>query len=366
MKSKNKFNSDFWNKKKILITGHTGFKGSWLSLWLKSYGADLCGISLEPDSENSLFFDLSLSNRMNHNICNICEKNKLKKIVLDFEPDIVFHLAAQPIVRKSYQDPLETWHSNVIGSLNLLEALKDIKKTCCVVMITTDKVYENKEWNFSYRENDSLGGHDPYSASKAACEIAIASWRKSFCGTKKHQTQNLSIATARAGNVIGGGDWAEDRIVPDVIRALSKKEKIPVRNPSSTRPWQHVLEPLFGYLSLAEIMYENHLNRNNLFLSAYNFGPNNEANQSVENLIKEIFKTWRGTWVDVSNPKEFHEAKLLNLQIDKAYKELGWYPRWSFSQTVKRTIKWYKDIYEGNKTPEEACLEDIKDFVDTL
>jgi len=235
-----------------------------------------------------------------------------------------------------------------------LEALKPLQQTCAVVMVTTDKVYENKEWLYGYRENDRLGGHDPYSASKAAAELAISSWRSSFCGTDAHQTPNLAIATARAGNVIGGGDWAEDRIVPDAMRALAACQPIPVRNPDANRPWQHVLEPLGGYLRLAERL----ATKGDFYASEFNFGPMLEAHRPVRQLIEAILEYWPGAWEDLSNSSAVHEAGLLHLQIDKAHHQLGWQPRWAFAITVRRTVAWYQAVHEGN-SPFNCCMEDL-------
>ena len=244
---------EFWAGRRVLLTGHTGFKGSWLALWLSELGARVTGVGLEPDTTPNLFGQLELVGRLErHHIADIREAHALVEIAKACQPQVVFHLAAQPLVRRSYQDPLGTWATNVQGSLHMLEALKPLQHPCAVVMVTTDKVYENQEWAYGYRESDRLGGHDPSSASKAAAELAIASWRASFCGTAPHQSPHLAIATARAGNVIGGGDWAADRIVPDAMRALAAGKPIAVRNPTATRPWQHVLEPLGGYLRLAE------------------------------------------------------------------------------------------------------------------
>ena len=271
----------FWVDKRVLVTGHTGFKGSWISLWLSQLGAEVNGVALVPNHP-SLFEQLDLPCFINrHHLLNIGDVNGLAEIVSSCQPQIVIHLAAQPLVRQSYRDPLGTWATNVQGSLNLLEALKPLNHHCSVVMVTTDKVYANREWYYGYREDDRLGGHDPYSASKAATELAISSWRSSFCGREDHQTPHLAIATARAGNVIGGGDWAEDRIIPDAMRSLAAGEPIPVRRPGSTRPWQHVLEPLGGYLLLAEKLTKV----GDTFASAFNFGPSLEANRSVRELI---------------------------------------------------------------------------------
>ena len=252
-------NSPFWTGRRVLLTGHTGFKGSWLLLWLQELGAKVWTFALPPESGPNLFSDLEQNRafgcKFQNQFGDLADLEALRSLVLHAQPEVVLHLAAQPLVRLSYEDPLRTWSTNVIGSLHLLEALRPLQHTCAVVMVTTDKVYENREWPYGYRELDRLGGHDPYSASKAGAEIAIASWRSSFCGSAFHQTSHLRIATARAGNVIGGGDWAADRIVPDVMRALACGEPVAVRNPNATRPWQHVLEPLSGYLRLAGFVH---------------------------------------------------------------------------------------------------------------
>ena len=351
-------NPSFWAGRRVLLTGHTGFKGSWLALWLSELGANLCGVALEPSTSPALFDQLSLTKKLvNHRLFNIVNYSRLASLIADFQPQIVFHLAAQPLVRRSYQDPLGTWATNVQGSLNLLEALKPLKQSCSVVMVTTDKVYANQEWDYGYREEDRLGGHDPYSASKAAAELAIASWRSSFCGKASYQTPHLSIATARAGNVIGGGDWAEDRIVPDAMRSLSSGQPIPVRRPEATRPWQHVLEPLGGYLLLAEKL----TTYGNTYSSSFNFGPMLEANRSVCELVESALSFWPGSWQDCSDSSAPHEAGRLHLQIDKAYHQLGWRPRWNFDSTVKRTVSWYRAVHEG-ATPLECCLEDLNAY----
>lgn len=357
----NIFNETFWDRKRVLITGNTGFKGSWLTLWLSELGANVTGIGLKPNTTPNLYDQGDIRQRVErqHNV-DIQDANAIKGIVNECQPQIVIHLAAQPLVRESYRDPLGTWATNVQGCLNLLEALKDIEHKCSVVMVTTDKVYENKEWDFGYRENDQLGGHDPYSASKAAAEIAIASWRRSFCGENTHQTKYLAIATARAGNVIGGGDWAEDRIMPDAIRSLAANRPIEVRNPRATRPWQHVLEPLSGYLCLAKTLAnsQNDEHKSKLYCSTFNFGPLVEANQTVSELINTTLKYWPGKWEDKSDTQGPHEAGRLNLQIDKAMHQLGWMPQWKFDRTVARTVDWYRSVNEG-KDATQCCLEDI-------
>ena len=355
-------NLEFWAGKRVLLTGHTGFKGSWLALWLTQLGAHVTGVGLEPDTSPSLFRQLDLERRLErHHIADIREAHALVEIAKACQPQVVFHLAAQPLVRRSYQDPLGTWATNVQGSLHVLEALKPLQHQCAVVMVTTDKVYENQEWAYGYRENDRLGGHDPYSASKAAAEIAIASWRASFCGTAPHQSQHLSIATARAGNVIGGGDWAEDRIVPDAMRALAAGQPVPVRNPNATRPWQHVLEPLGGYLRLAEALATDPAPP----CEAFNFGPQLEASRPVRALVITMLSHWPGEWLDQSDPNAPHEASLLHLQIDKTHHRLGWQPRWDYSTTMARTVAWYRAVHEGGR-PLECCLGDLAFYQEKL
>jgi CDP-glucose 4,6-dehydratase len=353
---------DFWCGKRVLITGHTGFKGSWLSLWLTQLGARITGISLEPNSALNLFNQLNLSSRLyRHCLDDIRELRSLSEIVDLCQPDIVFHLAAQPLVRQSYHDPLGTWSTNVQGSLNLLEALRPLKHQCAVVMITTDKVYANREWVYGYRETDRLGGNDPYSASKAAAELAIASWRDSFCGDGPHQTPYLRIATARAGNVIGGGDWSQDRIVPDAIRALQEGNSIAVRNPTATRPWQHVLDPLSGYLHLAEKL----MIKDPPPCDAFNFGPTLNSNQPVAKLVERILYQWPGSWIAAIESSSPHEASFLNLQIDKAQHQLGWRPRWDFDESVVRTVNWYKKVNEG-LDPYALSMHDLEEFQSTF
>ncbi|MHA3960294.1 CDP-glucose 4,6-dehydratase [Synechococcus sp. LTW-G] len=348
----------FWAGKRVLLTGHTGFKGSWLALWLRELGAHITGVGLEPDTTPNLFGKLELERRLErHHIADIRDPLALVEIAQSCQPDVVLHLAAQPLVRRSYRDPLGTWATNVQGSLHLLEALKSLNHLCAVVMVTTDKVYANRECPYGYRETDRLGGHDPYSASKAAAELAIASWRESFCGDGTHQTPNLRIATARAGNVIGGGDWATDRIVPDAMRALAARQPIPVRNPTATRPWQHVLEPLNGYLLLAQQM----LNQSQPPCDAFNFGPTLNSNRSVADLVQTMLQHWNGTWVDAHDASAPHEAGLLHLQIDKAHHQLGWRPRWDFDETLERTVRWYKDVHDG-ADPFSRSLVDLQAY----
>jgi CDP-glucose 4,6-dehydratase len=319
--------------KRVFVTGHTGFKGSWLCEWLLHLGAEVAGFSLEPE-EGALFRELGLETRLAHQLGDIRDRALLADAIRGFHPDHVFHLAAQPLVLASYDRPLETFETNVNGTLNLLEALRPLQSPCAVVCVTTDKCYENREWLQGYRETDKLGGNDPYSASKAMAELGIASCRRSFFGGSP-----VRIASARAGNVLGGGDWAADRIVPDAIRALKAGAEVPVRNPKSTRPWQHVLEPLGGYLLLgARLLGSSGAD----FCTAFNFGPWTDSNRSVRELVEEILKHWPGEWADTSDGASPHEAHLLHLSIDKAYHMLGWSPVWDFAQTVTKTVEGYR------------------------
>ena len=336
----NFFGSAFRGKK-VFVTGHTGFKGAWLSEWLLALGADVTGFSLAPNTTPALFNQLGLAKRMTHVVGDIQDSRAIRKALTKAQPDFVFHLAAQPLVRESYDKPLETFNVNVIGTAHVLETLKDFKKPCAGVFITTDKCYENREWLHGYREEDPLGGHDPYSASKAAAEILIHSYRRSF-----FYEHPVRVASVRAGNVIGGGDWAKDRIIPDCIRALQKQEAIPVRNKVATRPWQHVLEPLSGYLWLGALLANPKWSKFNpsLLTSAFNFGPSRESNRSVAELVTEVLKHWPGRWEDKSDPKAVHEAKLLHLSTDKAHALLDWKPVWNFPQTIEQTIVWYRDV----------------------
>ena len=353
---------NFWNNKNVLVTGHTGFKGSWLTSILLHLKANVIGYSLDLDDSNYLF--RSLNNYFPIEIKNyfydILNKDLLNKVIYENQPDIIFHLAAQPLVKKSYEEPVYTWETNLIGTLNLLEALRNLSKECSVVLITTDKVYLNNEWEYSYRENDILGGFDPYSASKAATEIAISSWRKSFCS--KDSLNNLYIASARAGNVIGGGDWAENRIVPDCVRALKNKNKIIIRNPNSKRPWQHVLEPLIGYLVLAEKLSTKSEN----FQQAFNFGPKIENNKNVLELVKKILEFWNGEYQISQNSDDFKESKLLQINSDKSYQFLGWESIWDFSLSVEKTVKWYKDVENKEEIVYERIIEDFENYISSF
>lgn len=337
--------------RRILVTGHTGFKGAWLCEWLLALGAEVCGMALAPNTEPSLFVQLGLGERLKHHIQDIREAGAVSEVVWEFRPDFVFHLAAQPLVRLSYERPVETWETNVMGTIHLLEALRLVDHPCAAVFITTDKCYENREWLYAYREVDPLGGHDPYSSSKAGAEIAVGAWRRSF-----FHSSPVKVATARAGNVIGGGDWALDRIVPDTMRALERGETIPVRNKTATRPWQHVLEPLGGYLHLASLLAAR---AGSSLCDAFNFGPRLSSNRTVADLVVEILKHRPGQWEDRSNPNAPHEASLLNLSIEKAFHLLGWFPVWDFEETIAQTTDWYTRAGQRKAEPLELTQAQI-------
>ncbi len=353
--------TEFWKNRRVLVTGHTGFKGAWLTLWLRSMDAKVCGISLEPEQTPGLLDQFSLVGEVDHHIQDIRDLIGLTRIFKAIEPEVVIHLAAQPIVRRSYSEPVDTWTTNVLGTINVLESLKSLRNPVAAVLATTDKVYRNNEWAFAYRENDPLGGHDPYSSSKAAAEFAVNSWRSSFFkdGTK------VAVATARAGNVVGGGDFAPDRIVPDIVRSLALGQPVEVRNPNATRPWQHVLEPLSGYLTLAQQLFESQRSRDverlDVLCSSWNFGPLPEGNRTVKELVELALREWPGSWVNRSDGSEVHEAMFLGLAIEKATRYLNWYPRWSFEQTIQSTISWYKQFCDSS--PRQISLNQICEYV---
>ena len=332
--------ANVFRDKTVWCSGTTGFKGGWLAYWLQLLGARVHGFALEPDHEAGIFRRLALDQKIAQTIGNIADPAAVRASIEATQPDFVFHLAAQPLVRLSYEQPLETFAANVMGTAHVLEGLRHLKKPCAALMVTTDKCYENKHWVHGYREEDGLGGFDPYSSSKACAEIVISAWRRSF-----FQNHPVRIASARAGNVIGGGDWAKDRIVPDCIRALRDQTPIPVRNRHATRPWQHVLEPLSGYLWLAAALANPSLRpyEKSLYDSAFNFGPTVNSNRTVADLVAEILKHWPGRWEDKSDPYAVHEASLLHLSIDKAHHLLAWDPVWDFAQTITQTIQWYHE-----------------------
>jgi CDP-glucose 4,6-dehydratase len=345
--------NEFYKGRRVLVTGHTGFKGAWLTEWLLQMGAIVTGCSIDIPTDPSLHVLLGHGQRMDDRRLDINDLAALKKVFAQTQPEIIFHLAAQPLVRESYQTPLNTWQTNVMGTVHVLEAARASLKACTIICVTSDKCYRNQGWVHGYREEDPFGGDDPYSSSKAAAELAVHSWRRSFA-----VTSNLKLATVRAGNVIGGGDWAVDRIVPDCIRSLARGEPICMRNPTATRPWQHVLEPLSGYLLLAGKM---HSSIEPCYQSAFNFGPSVQSNQCVGALVAAILKSWPGESLTQSSPEAPKEAQLLHLNADKAYHVLGWHPRWNFAETIQRTVAWYRS-YDSNAEPSTVLAHTIADI----
>ncbi len=329
----------FYQDKKIFVTGHTGFKGAWLITWLHLLGANVKGYALEAEDDEGLFGIIGSRISFEHIIGDIRDKEKLKKEIQSFQPDLVFHLAAQALVRRSYEIPAETFEVNVVGTANLLEAVNLLPGKCSVIVITTDKVYENREINYHYKEEDVLGGYDPYSASKAATELVVSSFRNSFFHLKNYSLHQKTVASARAGNVIGGGDWNKDRIIPDIVRSLLAEEALAVRNPNAVRPWQLVLEPLYGYLILGMLLSENATK----FSGAYNFGPLPDDHLPVKQLVEIALQCWGdGSWRDTSDAAQPHEAGLLQLDINKAVKQLSWQPKLKSKEAIQWTIAWYK------------------------
>jgi CDP-glucose 4,6-dehydratase len=350
---------DIFRDAKVLITGHTGFKGAWLSLWLTKLGAQVAGVSNGIPTSPSHFNAAKIANKLLDTRLDIRDTSKLKKFVVDFRPDFVFHLAAQALVRRSYADPIEAWTTNTMGTVNILNALRDLNHPCTAILITSDKCYDNVEWVWGYRENDRLGGPDPYSASKGAAELAIRSFVESYFPADGM----VRIGVGRAGNVIGGGDWAEDRIVPDCMLACSQGRHVELRNPLATRPWQHVLEPLNGYLNLAIELHHSP----KFHGEPFNFGPMQQNNHSVFDLVNLMSKYWEKVkWIDVSaqygGP---YESNLLKLNCDKALHNLHWRAVWDFERTVKETILWYRQFYENpNQTIDSFSLNQIDQYSD--
>jgi CDP-glucose 4,6-dehydratase len=337
-----------YSGRRVLVTGHTGFKGSWLALWLRLLGARVSGIALEPESTPCHWELLALD--IESRIVDIRDGASLREAVAKVDPEIVFHLAAQPLVRRSYSQPVETWATNVLGTAQLLDACRKAAHLSAIVVVTTDKCYENREWAWGYRETDALGGHDPYSASKAGTELVAASFRRSFFAA----ANGPRLATARAGNVIGGGDWSEDRLVPDLVRAIQARRPLEVRSPGSTRPWQHVLECLSGYLVLGERLMRG----DEAAADAWNFGPDREGNRTVEEVLAEILRHWPGVaWHRVEGERP-HEANLLQLDSSKARAALGWRPVWSFEEGVAATARWYREWQESGRASSERQIRD--------
>lgn len=356
---------EVFKNKKILVTGHTGFKGSWLSLWLSELGAEVYGYSLPPNTVPSLYSKAHI-NKLLADECleDIRDKEKIISYIQNIQPDCIFHLAAQPLVRYSYKEPIETFEVNVMGSIYLMDAVRSLEKPCSIVMITSDKCYLNVNQVWGYRECDKLGGHDPYSASKAAAEIVITSYRDSYFPPDKIAKHGISLASVRAGNVIGGGDWAEDRLIPDAVRAVSSGKPLEIRNPQAVRPWQHVLEPLSGYMLLAAKMMTREDTSTSISLAdAWNFGPLPTDAATVLDIVNEFYKLWgKGeTYYDPSLAN-LYEAAILHLSCDKSISVLGWKPVWNLKETLKITANWYKCYYEG-RNARELSLADIQNYM---
>jgi CDP-glucose 4,6-dehydratase len=349
---------NFYKGKRVLVTGHTGFKGSWLSIWLHELGAEVIGVAKDPLTEKDNYVLSGLKDKIIDLRGDIRDGKLIKEIFRKYQPEIVFHLAAQPLVRLSYDIPVETYETNVMGTINVLEAIRATDSVKVGVMITTDKCYENKEQIWGYREDEPMGGYDPYSSSKGAAEIVISSWRRSFFNPKDYEKHEKSIASARAGNVIGGGDWAADRIVPDCIKALEANKPIEIRNPKAIRPWQHVLEPLSGYLLLAKKMW----NEPTKYCEGWNFGPRLESVATVWDVASKVIENYRkGDLKDLSDPNTLHEASLLMLDISKAKFQLEWEPKMNIDQCVALTTEWYKN-YELASVY-DLCVEQIKKYL---
>ena len=351
---KGKVSASFWKDKKVFLTGHTGFKGSWLSLWLQSMGAVVKGYSLAPPTDPSLFLVADIGSNMESEIGDIRDLAQLKGSMLAFDPAILIHMAAQPLVRRSYLEPVDTYTTNVIGTVNVLEAARACPNLKAIVSVTTDKCYENKEWAWGYRENEPMGGHDPYSSSKGCAELVTAAYRNSFFNSK----DMAALATARAGNVIGGGDWADDRLLPDILKAFENSKSVTVRNPLSTRPWQHVLEPLSGYLVLAEHLY----NHGQEYAQPWNFGPKEEDCKPVNWILDKMVATWgEGARWELDKNNNPHEAGFLKLDCSKAASRLNWQPKWNLEYTLNLIVNWHKHWSNGENMREQ-CLKEITNY----
>ena len=350
-------NRVFWKDKKVFLTGHTGFKGAWLSLWLQDCGAILTGYALTPNTSPNLFDSASVANGMESVIGDVRDLEKLTKTMCNFSPDVVIHMAAQPLVRLSYKNPVDTYSTNVMGTVNLFEAVRKTASVKAVVNVTTDKCYQNKEWVWGYREDEAMGGHDPYSNSKGCSELVTAAYRRSFFNC----LGSAKIATGRAGNVIGGGDWAADRLIPDIFKSFENQEPVMVRNPSATRPWQHVLEPLSGYLVLAEQLYID----GDKYAEGWNFGPEDDDVKPVRTIIEYLVERWGSgaSWIYDESEKP-HEAQLLKLDISKAKNLLEWAPKWRLFTTLDSIVEWHKELLEGGDV-KAITLKQIHKFENT-
>lgn len=348
----------FWAGKRVFLTGHTGFKGSWLALWLQRLGARLTGYSTEPPTHPNMFELAEVARGMSSVIGDVRDQEALTRAMREAGPEIVIHMAAQPLVRYSYSNPVETYETNVMGSVHLLEAVRNAGNVRVVVNVTTDKCYENREWHWGYRESEPLGGYDPYSSSKACSELVTAAYRNSFFNPSNYSEHRTAVATARAGNVIGGGDWATDRIVPDVIRSILAGKPVKIRNPHAIRPWQHVLEPLSGYLLLAQKLFTEGAR----FADAWNFGPNDEDARSVQWVVEQLISHWGAgaSWERNTIPQA-HEAHYLKLDCSKAKAELGWFPRWGLEKGIENAASWYKE-YANQGNLHKMTIQQIEEF----
>ncbi len=352
--------AEHFKNKKVMITGHTGFKGAWLTLWLNHLGAEVTGYSLKSPTEPALFEILNLADQIEHIEADVRDYDRLQKVIAEHEPEFIFHMAAQSLVRPSYKDPLTTYSTNVMGTVNLLEAVKSVESVKVVINVTSDKCYENRESAHSYRENDAMGGYDPYSSSKGCSELITSAFRNSYFNADQFgKSHHVSLATVRAGNVIGGGDWASDRLIPDCIRALNDDKKIVLRYPNAVRPWQYVLEPLSGYLLLASYMYQNGKD----FSQAWNFGPDDDDLIPVEEVAKEMLRHWGEGEIDIEPDRQYHEAELLKLDISKARSILNWRPVYNCKEAVKRTALWYRQYYRMNDTMAYS-IQEIEEYME--
>lgn len=352
-------NQSFWKDKNVFLTGHTGFKGSWLSLWLSSLGARVTGFALNPETTPNLFDLVNVKKDITSVIGDIRDLSQVRKALDSANPDIVIHMAAQPIVRYSFENPVETYATNVMGTVHLLEAIRFSKNIRAVLNITSDKCYENQEWSWAYRENEPMGGYDPYSNSKGCAELVTLAFRSSYFNAEKYQEHGIALASARAGNVIGGGDWAKDRLIPDFMRSIVKGQKLIIRNPEAIRPWQHVLEPLSGYLNLAEKLY----NKGPEFAEAWNFGPQDSETKNVEWIASELVKNWgnKASYEIEKNKNQAHEAHYLKLDSSKSRARLNWVTKWDINETISRICNWHKQ-HINNQDIRAYTLREINDY----
>lgn len=353
-------NPVFWRGKRVLLTGHTGFKGSWLSLWLQSMEAEVVGYALAPPTVPSLFEVAEVGSGMTSILGDIRNLSHLRAVFTEHRPEIVIHMAAQSLVRPSYSDPVTTYAVNVLGTVHLLEAVRETTGVRAVINVTSDKCYENREWVWGYRENEAMGGHDPYSSSKGCAELVTAAYRNSFFNLQRDGQDRVALASVRAGNVIGGGDWAEARLVPDIMRAIAHGQPVRIRNPQAIRPWQHVLEPLHGYLILAQNLYEQGAD----YAEGWNFGPNDDDGKPVQWIVERLVALWseQARWLPASNTPALHEAHTLKLDSSKARARLGWAPHWSLAETLDTIVEWYRGHEEG-KDMRVLTLAQISNFI---